>query len=78
MNCRKVCLIRMTEKNTKTTTWPDLAIGLFDKLNERNAQIDYTFDDLAVTVPSNAGSDASHAVWKLNGTVHITTSTKKG
>ena len=69
--------ICMANDNKKTTTWPELAIGLFEKLNERDARIDYVFEDLAVEVPSHAGSDASHASWKLNGTLKISTSSKK-
>ena len=29
-----------------TTNWPDLAIGLYDRLTGRNAEISYEFDDL--------------------------------
>ena len=61
----------MAEKDT--TTWPDLAIGLYDKLTGRNSEITYDFDNLEVSVPSSASSDAAHAIWKLNGTVKIRT-----
>ena len=56
-----------------TQTWPDLAIGLYDRLTGRNAEIEYEFDDLEVDVPSKAGGDADHARWGLSGTVRITT-----
>ena len=56
-----------------TTEWPDLAIGLYDKLTGRNAEITYAFEDLEVAVPSATGENATHATWKLNGTVRIHT-----
>lgn len=56
-----------------TTEWPELAIGLYDKLTGRNAEITYAFDNLEVSVPSAASENASHAKWKLNGTVRIHT-----
>jgi len=55
-----------------TQTWPDLAIGLYDKLTGRGAEISYTFDNMTVDIPSGTGN-ANHATWKLNGTVKITT-----
>lgn len=56
-----------------TNTWPDLAIGLYDKLTGRDAEITYEMDDLVVEVPSHVGDDATHTPWKLNGTVRIRT-----
>lgn len=56
-----------------TTTWPELAIGLYDKLTGRNAEISYEFQDLNVAVPSGTGPDAQHANWRLNGTLRIRT-----
>jgi hypothetical protein len=43
-----------------TQTWPDLAIGLYDKLTGRGAEISYEMDDLSVAVPSRVGSDAEY------------------
>lgn len=56
-----------------TTTWPDLAIGLYDRLTGRAAEITYEFDDLHVQVPSGTGPDAVHAEWIVNGTLKIRT-----
>jgi len=56
-----------------TKTWPELAIGLYDKLTGRGAQITYEFDDLDLYVPSKVGDDAEHAHWKVNGTLKIRT-----
>ena len=68
----------MAEKIENTTNWPDLAIGLYDHLTGRGAEITYEFDNMEVAVPSNATDDASYANWKLNGTLKIRTrDTKK-
>jgi hypothetical protein len=57
-----------------TKSWPDLAIGLYDRLTGRNAEITYEFDNLRVSVPSGTGDKAEHAEWNLNGTMRIRTS----
>jgi hypothetical protein len=56
-----------------TQTWPDLAIGLYDRLTGRAAQITYDFDNMSVKVPSGTGDQASHAEWVVSGTVRIST-----
>jgi len=56
-----------------TKNWPELAIGLYDRLTGRNAEITYEVSDLEVAVPSKVGGDAEHAIWKLDGTVTIRT-----
>ncbi|OZC03972.1 hypothetical protein [Rubricoccus marinus] len=56
-----------------TETWPELAIGLWDKLTGRGAVIEYTFEDFNVSVPSGAGKNATHADWKMSGTLRIRT-----
>ena len=63
----------MAEKLENTANWPDLAIGLYDHLTGRGAEITYEFDNMEVSVPSNASDDASYANWKLNGTLRIRT-----
>ncbi len=57
-----------------TTNWPDLAIGLYDRLTGRNAEIIYEFDELRVQVPSGTGEQAEHAEWILSGKMKISTS----
>lgn len=57
----------------ETTNWPDLAVGLYDRLTGRGAEIIYEFEDLNVAVPSKVGEDADHAHWRIDGTVRITT-----
>lgn len=56
-----------------TTSWPDLAIGLYDRLTGRNAEITYEFADMRVKIPSGTGPNAEHAEWVLTGTVKIRT-----
>lgn len=56
-----------------TTNWPDLAIGLYDRLTGRNAEISYEFDDMHLSIPSGTGSQAEHAEWVLSGTIKIKT-----
>ena len=62
----------MQNENT-TKSWPELAIGLYDQLTQRGAEITYEADDVEVMVPSHAGDDAEHAKWKVSGTVRIRT-----
>ena len=50
-------MMKMT--NESTTNWPDLAIGLYDRLTGRNAEITYEFSDMHVSVPSGTGSQAA-------------------
>jgi hypothetical protein len=56
-----------------TTTWPDLAIGLYDRLTGRNAEITYELVDMHVNVPSCTGKEAEHAEWILSGALRIRT-----
>ncbi|QEG21046.1 hypothetical protein [Mariniblastus fucicola] len=56
-----------------TKNWPDLAIGLYDRLTGANAEITYGFEDMKVKVPSGTGESAEHANWELNGTLKIRT-----
>ncbi|MDZ7636896.1 MAG: hypothetical protein U5J83_01345 [Bryobacterales bacterium] len=56
-----------------TTSWPELAIGLYDKLTGRGAEITYSFEDFEVFVPSSADTNATHAKWRMNGTLRIRT-----
>lgn len=56
-----------------TTNWPDLAIGMYDRLTGRNAEITYDFDDMHIKIPSGTGSAAEHAEWVLSGTIKVRT-----
>ena len=57
----------------QTQTWPDIAIGLYDRLTGRNAEITYDFADMHVKIPSGTGAKVEHAEWVLNGVLKIRT-----
>ncbi len=59
-----------------TKNWPDLAIGLYDRLTGSNAEIRYDFEDLKVRIPSGTGPEAEHAEWTFNGGIRISTGEK--
>jgi hypothetical protein len=63
----------MNATENGTHTWPQLAIGLYDALTGRNAEITYDFQNMDVYVPSSTGDDVRHAHWKLNGVLKIRT-----
>lgn len=59
--------------DNQTKSWPELAIGLYDKLTGRGAEIAYEFDNFELLVPSGVGENVEHALWKMNGTLRIRT-----
>ena len=59
--------------NQHTRTWPDLAIGLYDRLTGNNAEIAYEFEQMNLQVPSGTGENAEHAHWIIDGTVRVRT-----
>ena len=63
--------------DTTPTTWPELAIGLYERLTERGAAINYEFKGMTVEVPRDTGESAPRATWKLDGTLRITTEEPK-
>ncbi len=68
----------MTETETRagepTTTWPELAEGLYGFLTGRGATIEYEFEHMDVLVPRDTGADAPQARWHVNGTLRVRTS----
>lgn len=65
--------------NNETHTWPELAIGLYEALTGRNAEITYDFQNMEVFVPSSTGNEGvKHAHWKLNGTLKVRTRETEG
>lgn len=54
-------------------TWPDFAIGLYDRLTGRDAEIVYSFEDFSIQVPDKVGNDANHANWNIDGELRIYT-----
>ena len=65
-------------ENADTRTWPELAIKLYDRLTERNAEIAYNFDNFEIGIPSSTETDAQHAHWKLQGSIRVTTRSGAG
>ena len=63
----------MSMINQVHTTWPELAIDLYDKLTGRGAEISYEFDNLEIGVPSGTNSAGATANWKLKGLLKIRT-----
>ena len=55
----------------ETKNWADLAIGLYDRLTGRGAEITYEFDGMEIHVPESTESSTNHAKWLLNGTLKI-------
>ncbi|GEP35725.1 hypothetical protein NSZ01_34930 [Nocardioides szechwanensis] len=53
--------------------WTDLGQRMWSFLTGREAAIHYSFEDMAVEVPRDTGSDSPRATWKLNGTLTVTT-----
>ncbi|MDR9375144.1 MAG: hypothetical protein RI565_09785 [Schleiferiaceae bacterium] len=60
-------------KEENREDWPDLAIGLYDKLTGRNAKITYDFDSFKLGIPRKVGS-TERAEWEMNGKLTISTS----
>lgn len=72
----------MASENEKVTasdktTFVDLGMALYERLTGRGAAISYEFKDMIVEVPRDTGPDSPRAVWKLNGTMRITTEESK-
>ncbi len=57
----------------ETTNWTDLAMGLYDALTGRGAEISYDFDNVEFMVPSGTSPNATHAHWRVNGIIRIRT-----
>lgn len=66
------------QSTQEPTTWPEFAVGLFEQLTGRGAQITYEFDNLELFIPNKVGSGANHAHWKLNGTLNVRTAEHTG
>lgn len=64
----------MAKTTNETNTWPELAIGLFDKLTGRGAEIAYEFENFELEVPSGTGDGQQTAKWRMNGTLRVRTS----
>jgi hypothetical protein len=65
-------------KSHETTSFADLGKEMWSYLTGKGAAINYEFVDMVVEVPRETGPDAPRAVWRLNGTLRITTSESAG
>jgi len=63
-----------TEQSREPQSWTDLGKEMWAYLTGRGAVINYKLIDMTVEVPRDTGVDAPRAVWKLDGTLQITTS----
>lgn len=61
-------------KERSIRDWADLAEEMWSYLTGRGAAVNYEFVDMTVEVPRDIGPDAPRAVWKLNGSLRVTTS----
>ena len=55
------------------SSFADLAKELWSYLTDRGAAVNYEFVDMTVEVPRETGADSERAMWKLNGSLRITT-----
>jgi hypothetical protein len=62
-----------TEHDTQVTSFTDLGKEMWSYLTGKGAAINYEFVNMQVEVPQATGADADRAVWRLNGTLRITT-----
>ena len=62
-----------TVDGQQVTSFADLGKEMWSYLTGKGAAIDYTFVDMTVEVPRDTGPSAPRAIWKLDGTLRITT-----
>ncbi len=55
-----------------STDWTEFGQRVYDVLTGGQAAMNYTFEEMAVEVPRDTGSNAPRATWKLNGTLKVT------
>lgn len=58
---------------SERTSFVDLGKQMWSYLTGKGAAINYEFVDMIVEVPRETGEGAPRAVWRLNGTLRITT-----
>ncbi|MDQ7826082.1 MAG: hypothetical protein RDV48_24985 [Candidatus Eremiobacteraeota bacterium] len=69
--------MKVDENVKETKTWPDFAIGLYDLLTGRGAEISYELANMEVLVPSRSGDNPEYYHWRFNGTLKIRTRDQK-
>ena len=55
------------------TTWPEVAVILFDLLSGCKAEVTWEFERMEIHVPITTGSNTEYAIWKLNGVLKVRT-----
>jgi len=63
----------LSTQSTDSTSFVDLGKQMWSYLTGKGAAINYEFVDMIVEVPRETGQGAPRAVWRLNGTLRITT-----
>ena len=61
-------------EDKERVTFVDLGMALYERLTGRNATITYEFDKMTVEVPRDTGPNSPRAIWKMDGTIRVTTS----
>lgn len=64
----------MADSTTKPESWSEFGKEMWSYLTGKGAAINYEFVGMEIEVPRDLGPEAPRAVWKLNGTLRITTS----
>lgn len=60
-------------KDKQVLDWTDLGKEMWSYLTGKGAAIDYSFVDMTVEVPRDTGPHSPRAVWRIDGTLRITT-----
>ena len=55
----------MTDRVEKTT-WPDVAVTLFDLLSGRKAEVTWEFERMEIHVQITTGINTEYTVWIIN------------
>ena len=67
-------MTNQTIKGLQVTTITDLGKEMWTYLTGKGAAINYEFVDMTIEVPRETGPQAPRAIWRLNGTLRISTS----
>jgi hypothetical protein len=65
-------------RSSDNTNIADFGREMWSFLTGKGAVIDYTFVDMTVEVPRETGPDSPRAVWKIDGTVRVSTNDRDG
>lgn len=63
----------MSKMQDGVVDWSDLGREMWSFLTGRQAEVNYRLVDLTVEVPRDTGPEAPRAIWKLDGTIQVTT-----